>query len=169
MDSCLIYNRYPFVAAKLLSLRSPIIINYFFNYPVKKAAEKSDDLSTKETKESSNDPFDEFESQVLLMDQDIDVVDKSSKDDDKKDEKVETQVNVEALDNLFQFLENFDEINYVLAGYFNKVVSGFMNGDLDTKISILEYFFSRPNLAEDLIKHVYCKSISSLLSNFLNI
>jgi len=54
----------------------------------------------------------------------------------------------------------------VLAGYFNKVVTSFINGDHKQKV--LDYFFERPQHAENCIKHVYCRSISVLLSNLLN-
>lgn len=79
---------------------------------------------------------------------------------------VETVINEKALDHLFKFLENYDEINYVLSGYFKKVVTSFINGDYKTLI--LNYFFTRPNLADDLVKHVYCRSIAILLGNFMN-
>lgn len=166
------------MSAKLLASRSKIFNDYFFKQPVKKAATgepepakdvepvaESTDASTKEPE----NPFDDFESQVLLVDEDFETLGKTDQEEDKVEEEeliVDTEVNIEALDNLFQFLENFDEINYVLAGYFNKVVTSFINGD--HKIDILSYFFTRPNLAEDLIKHVYCRSIATLLSNFMN-
>lgn len=75
-------------------------------------------------------------------------------------------MNFKALDNLFEFLNNFDEINYVLAGYFNKVVVSFINGSF--KNDIIDYFFTRPAHADNCIKHIYCRSIAILLSNFLN-
>lgn len=67
---------------------------------------------------------------------------------------------------LFKFLEIDDEINYVLSGYFAKTVISFLEGDT-TKL-ILEYFYGNPQNPENLIKHIYCKSISNLLSKFLN-
>lgn len=60
-----------------------------------------------------------------------------------------------------------DEINYVLAGYFSKTVASFIGGD--TKSLILEYFYQdNSHYSEHLIDHIYCKSIATLLTQFLN-
>ena len=59
-----------------------------------------------------------------------------------------------------------DEINDVLSGYFLKVVNSFFDGKY--KQMILDYFFNSLDHSENLIKHIYCRSISELLTKFLN-
>ena len=46
------------------------------------------------------------------------------------------------------------------------MVISFLEGDSEKPI--LEYFYETPNHSEHLIKHIYCKSISTTLSKFLN-
>ena len=95
--------------------------------------------------------------------------DKNADWEDVTPKKPETKVNTEALDALFFYIKSSEEVNYVLAGYLNSVVSSFIKGDADVKIAILEYFYSSPNLIDTMIDHLYCRSIASLLSNFINI
>lgn len=84
----------------------------------------------------------------------------------KEDEAIEYTVNTQGLDYLFSFLEDFDVINYVLAGYFNNVVTSFVNGE--HKGDIISYFFEKESHANNCITHIYCRSIAILFSNFLN-
>jgi hypothetical protein len=70
------------------------------------------------------------------------------------------------LDYFFKFLEIDDDINYVLAGYFHKVANTFFEGDY--LAMILEYFYAEERHTDNLIKHIYCKSLAMTLNNFLN-
>lgn len=205
--------RFPFVASKLLSSKSTVIVDHFFRKPVKVEEAPAPEEPKKSVKNTELDRmFEEFEAQVLLDDSDVPIADatdqtpqedgskvqsspeatKSSeeeaepnntdiasgktptKEDSEKWEDVPpkkplTEVNTPALEKLFGILSSSDEINYVLSGYLNSIVTSFIKGEASVKVAILEYFYSSPTLAEEMINHLYCRSIANLLGGFLNI
>lgn len=80
------------------------------------------------------------------------------------------EVNSEALERLFAILGSSDEeVNYVLAGYLNSVMTSFIKSETEVKNAILNYFYTSETLADEMINHLYCRSIAILLSNFLNV
>ncbi len=68
------------------------------------------------------------------------------------------------LEQLIEFLDMDEEVNYLLAGYLNEIVKSFL--EIKPK-EIYEYFFFSPNFSSHLLNHLYCNSISNLLAHFL--
>lgn len=76
----------------------------------------------------------------------------------------ENSYHKENLDYLFGILNNKEEINCVLLGYFAKVVSSFFQKN---KKEICSYFFSNESHVQAFLHHLYSKSLVDPLKNFL--
>ena len=73
------------------------------------------------------------------------------------------------LDRLFKFIEVTDgePVNNVLAGYFSKVVSLLINRK---QKQIVPYIMSSENkVIENLLKHVYSRSVAEVIHRLLHI
>ena len=71
-------------------------------------------------------------------------------------------------DHLFSFLNSppTDTNNYVLMGYFCKIVSSFLTAKPDI---MLKYIFSdRPNTLQKLLTHISRKAIGTIIENIVN-
>ena len=71
-------------------------------------------------------------------------------------------------DHLFSFLNSspIDVNNYVLMGYFCKIVTSFLNAKPDT---MLKYIFTdRPTTMQKLLTHISRKAIGTIIENLVN-
>lgn len=92
------------------------------------------------------------------------------------DTKVETQANkkkyggkYELIDRIFDFIllcPKNTEINPVLSGYFQKVVLALLGYK---QKQVMNYIYTKENLIEKMIDHVYDKSICDVIIKVLNI
>lgn len=70
----------------------------------------------------------------------------------------------ELLDEAFRFLQTEEELNPLLCGYFNKLVTGLLKYK---RVQTSNYIFDTPGLLEWFVKHIYDKSLSDLMVTLL--
>lgn len=85
-------------------------------------------------------------------------------EDEDLEESVDFSEKYKELDILCSVIDTDEEVNYTLVGYFNKVVSSFL---VERKISMIDYFLQSETFSNNMLKHLYCHSITSLLSKFI--
>jgi hypothetical protein len=71
------------------------------------------------------------------------------------------------LERLFKFIQTDEELNPVLAGYFCKLVSLLISRKQKQLFPFI--FAPESTVIEDLMKHVYQKSISEILNKLLTL
>lgn len=72
----------------------------------------------------------------------------------------------ELFEKLLSFIDTDEEINPVLSGYFCKLFQVLVG---NKPREVLNYIYNHPEVLENLVKHIYQKSISEVLIRVLNV
>jgi len=72
----------------------------------------------------------------------------------------------ELFEKLLSFIDTDEEINPVLSGYFCKLFQVLVG---NKPREVLNYIYHHPEVLENLVKHIYQKSISEVLIRVLNV
>ena len=135
------------VAAKILSTDACFILEYFFPKVLSRRNSSSGMHSSRSQESDIGElsPLGSVRSISLRPEQDY---------------------HKENLDYLFDFVYEDEEVNDVLAGYFEKVVRSLLD---HRQKEFLAYFFNNEKNPASLEKHIYNRSIAVLFEKILNV
>ena len=134
---------------------------------------KPAEVATDKVNEEQN-PEDEEIPENIQVEQEPEAKDESNKEIEKKNIESlnvsaksinEIRLDTELLDYFFTFLDTEGELNYVLAGYFAKVFSHYLN--LRQGLLMRYIFVLRPEILTKLVSHINRKSILECIYKIL--
>ena len=151
-------HKIPYLCCELLSFDESKISNFFF-------------LTNKELVEEAERAKKEKE-EKMKKEQEEEFIPTDNKEEEKKEEEpkeekvIENPNSIELLDYLLTFLDTKEELNYVLSGYFSKLIITFILRKPDV---IIPYIFkNRKEYLDKLVYHSYRKGICDIIEKILN-
>jgi hypothetical protein len=177
--------KYPFYASEIFNCEIGEIIDLFFdteNEQKEGEGKLSEEVTKSTLDEEKFSELKEFENGELAEKIEISIENRENSDLDNEIEETlennnkelieelehacdKNHIKCDLLKKLFSFLNTEKELNYVLAGYFSKVILIIIE---KKKYKLLSYLFTYKEHIDNFIKHCYNKSTSDIVYKIIS-